>query len=134
MYQEVPKGFFSALSDHGEGQGSVIGDRPFQRGLVQEEKALGGYVFFAPGTWVSPHRQLDFAMSFQCEQEIPAARSFNQPLGCFQSHCRQKGLGDGGAAPGPVLLDAFPDGLEVFRADLPASEGVKRLGQNSISS
>jgi len=133
MDQEVPQGFFSALADHGQGQGPVIRDLSFQRGLVQKEIILALDTFFAPGSLVAPRRQLNLAVSFQCEQEVPARTVLEPAIGLGPFPLPAQGLGYGGAAQHPFLANAAADHLEVFRADLPSTDGVKSLSQCGTS-
>ena len=134
MDQEVPQGFFSALADHGQGQGAVIRDLPFQRGRVQKEKFLALDTLFAPGTLVPPRRQPNLAVPFQCEQEVPTCPVFEPAVGLSPVPLPAQGLGNGGSAQRPVLVNAAADRFEVFGADLPAPNGIERLGQGGISS
>jgi hypothetical protein len=85
---------------------AVIRDLPLQRGLIQKEKCLALDMLLAPGPLVPPRRQLNLAVPFQCEQEVPACPVFEPAVELGLVPLPAQGLGDGGAAQSPFLVNA----------------------------
>lgn len=133
MDEEVPQRLLGTPSDHGQGQGAVIGDLSFQGSLVQEEEPLTGNMLFAPGGGIFPGGQSNFSLALQGEQEIPAGAILEPAVGLLPVPLPAQGSADLGAASDPFFPDAVPNRFQIFGADLPAADGVEGLRQGGTS-
>lgn len=112
-HQLVPEALLGGLADHGECQRAEVGDLPLYGGGV-DEKALFGDSLFAAGSGISSLGQLDFALSVQGEQQVPAGSVLEPAVGLSPVPMSAKGLGNLGTAFIPVLSDELMDSLQFF--------------------